>query len=202
MNSHCTHLTLPTIEYYLTCKTCPSSFHYSCFHLSSIISISWTHLNNPIPAYAIAIFNLPNFSFSCPNCISIKPLTSPHKLLTSNKNTKPASVISECNTTSESHTTTPSPLALLCSISLTPKLLNIKTSPLAYPSILQYIIIHPLLLLTTNYLSTPNQSSYLNLLLIIINHHPHGIPFHHKFLIIIIIPACHNLITYSMKTPI
>ena len=128
MNSHCTHCTLPTIEYYLTCKTCPSSFHYSCLHLSSIISRSWTHLNNPPPAYAIAIFNSTNFSFSYPNCLSIKPFTSPHKLPTSNKNTKPASAISECNTKTESHTTSPSPLALLCSISLTPKLLNIKTS--------------------------------------------------------------------------
>ena len=53
MNSHCTHCTLPTIEYYLTCKTCPSSFHYSCLHPSSIISRSWTHLNNPPPAYQL-----------------------------------------------------------------------------------------------------------------------------------------------------
>ena len=71
-----------------------------------------------------------------------------------------------------------------------------------------YIYIFPLLLLTTNYLSTPNQSSYLNLLLISINHHPHCIPFPHTFLIIIIIhpplliPACHNLINYLMKTPL
>ena len=198
MNSHCTHCTLPTIEYYLTCKTCPSSFHYSCLHHSSIISRSWTHLNNHPPAYAIAICNSTNFSFSCPNCLSIKPLTSPHKLPTSNTNTKPASIISECNSKPESHTTSPSPLALLCSISLTPKLLNLKTSPLAYPSILQYIIIHPILLLTNNYLSTPNQSIYLNLLLIIINHYPHVIPFPHTFLIIItihphlLIPAYHN----------
>ena len=156
-------------------------------------------LKQPPPAYSIAIFNSTNFSFSCPNYLSIKSLTSPHKLPTSNTNTKHASVISEYNTKPKSHTTSPSPLALLCSMSLTPKLLNIKTShPLAYPSILQYIIIHPLLLLTTNYLSTPNKSSYLNLLLIIINHHPHGIPFLHTFPIIIIIypplliPACHN----------
>ena len=73
MNSHCTHCTLPTIEYYLTCKICPSSFHYSCLHHSSIISRSLTHLNNPHPAYAIAIFNSTNFSFSSPNCLSIKP---------------------------------------------------------------------------------------------------------------------------------
>ena len=198
MNLHCTHSTLPTIEYYLTCKTRPFSFHYSCLHPSSIISRSCTHLNNPPPDYAITIFNSINFSFSCPNCLSIKPLTSPHKLPTSNTNTKPASVISDCNTKPESHTTSPLPLPLLCSISLTSKLLNIKTSPLAYPSILQYIKIHPLLLLTTYYLSTPNQSIYLNLLLININHHPHGIPLPHTFLIIIIIhpplliPACHN----------
>ena len=131
MNSHCTHCTLPTIEYYLTCKTCPCSFHYSYLHPSSIISRSRTHLNNPPPDYAIAIFNSTNLS--CPNCLSIKPLTSPHKRPTSNNNTKPASVISECNTKPESHTTSPSSLALLCSISLTPKLLNIKTSPFAYP---------------------------------------------------------------------
>ena len=109
MNSHCTHCTLPTIEYYLTCN----------LHPSSIISRSWTHLNNPPPAYAIAIFNSTNFSFSCPNCLSIKPITSPNKRPTSNKNTKPASVISECNTKPESHTTSPSSLALLCSISQT-----------------------------------------------------------------------------------
>ena len=207
MNSHSTLCTLSTIEYYLTCKICPSIFYYSCLHPSSIIFRSWTHLNNPPPAYAIALFNSTNFSFSCPNCLSIKPLTSPHKLPTSNTNTKSASVISEFNTKHESHTTSPSPSALLCSFSLIPKLLNIKTFPLTYPSILQYIIIHPLLLLTTNYLPTRFQLIYLNLLLII-NHHHHCIPFHHTFLIIIIIhpslliPTCHNLITYSIKTPL
>ena len=76
MNSHCTHCTLPTIEYCLTCKTCPSSFLYSYLHPSSIISRSWTHLNNPPPAYAIAIFNSTNFYFSCSNCLSIKPPTN------------------------------------------------------------------------------------------------------------------------------
>ena len=86
-------------------------------------------LKQPPSCLCNCYFYSTNFSFSCPNCLSIKPRTCHHKLPTSNTNTKTASVISECNTKSESHTTSPSPLALLYSISLTPKLLNIKTSP-------------------------------------------------------------------------
>ena len=65
MSLHCTYCTLPTIEYYLTFKTCPSIFHY--LHPSSIISKSCIHLNNPPHAYVIAIFNSANFSFYCPH---------------------------------------------------------------------------------------------------------------------------------------
>ena len=105
-----------------------------------------THLNNPPPSYAITIFNSANYSFSCPNCISIKPLTRPHKLPTSNTNTKPSSVIPECNTKPESHTTPSHHQPFYVPSPLLPNYSILKPPPaLAYPSILKYIS-QPLLL--------------------------------------------------------
>ena len=43
---------------------------------AAIISKSWFHSKNPSPAYAIVIFNSPNFSFSCSSCLALNKFHS------------------------------------------------------------------------------------------------------------------------------
>ena len=76
MSSNCSHCNLPACEYYLKCKTCPSILHYNCLYPAAIISKSWFHSKNPPPAYAIAIFNSPNFIFSCSSCLALNKFPS------------------------------------------------------------------------------------------------------------------------------
>ena len=76
MSSNCSHCNLPACEYYLKCKTCPSILHYNCLYPAAIISKSWFHSKNLPPAYAIAIFNSPNFFFSCSSCLALNKFPS------------------------------------------------------------------------------------------------------------------------------
>ena len=82
MSSNCSQCNLPACEYYLKCKTCPSILHYNCLYPAAIISKSWFHSKNPPPAYAIAIFNSPNFSFSCSSCLALNKFPSTNQSTT------------------------------------------------------------------------------------------------------------------------